>query len=268
MFQRNNDLASRTNSPLKNHLKFALAIATASYSDTSRSRSQCGRPGHDFELATGFLFTEGILTTSKQVKKVHHCGPKGKEGETNTVRVDLEDKVQIDFEKLDRHFYTTSSCGVCGKSSIEALAVGVEGELPQDSTTWESDFIYGLPKQLESSQDVFERTGGLHASALFSKNGEIDIVREDVGRHNALDKVIGANFLKGNTVLNEFLLLLSGRISFELVQKALVAGIRTIVAVGSPSSLAVQLASEYDMTLVGFVRDSRFNVYSGKERIK
>ena len=225
-------------------------------------------PGNDFELATGFLFTEGILTTPNQVKKVHHCGPKGEEGETNTVRVDLEDDVAIDFDKLDRHFYTTSSCGVCGKSSIEALSVGVEGARPDSGTTWDSDFIYGLPERLETSQDVFERTGGLHASALFNPNGKIDMVREDVGRHNALDKVIGAKFLDGSTVLSETLLLLSGRISFELVQKALVAGIRTIVAVGSPSSLAVELAGEYDMTLVGFARDNRFNVYTGKERIK
>ncbi len=225
-------------------------------------------PGSDFELAAGFLFTEGIISDPADLLKIHHCGPPNKEGAENTVRVDLNEGISVDIKQLERHFYTTSSCGVCGKSSIEALSTGVESRhRGGNEIRWRRTLIHELPEKLSQVQSVFERTGGLHASALFDTNGQLDIVREDVGRHNALDKVIGAKFLAGETNLAEYLLLLSGRISFELVQKALMAGISCIVAVGSPSSLAVELAEEYGMTLVGFVRDERFNVYCGGERI-
>jgi FdhD protein len=223
-------------------------------------------PGDDFELATGFLFTEGILQSAEQVEGIKHCGKIGKVGFKNTVRVDLKDDVNVDFKKLERHFYTTSSCGVCGKTSIEALQTGAT-RIEDDNFVFKSDLIHELPEKLLKNQSVFERTGGLHASALFDKYGTLDIVREDVGRHNALDKIIGAKFLENKTPLNDKLLLLSGRISFELVQKALMAGIPIIVAVGPPSSLAVELAEEFNITLVGFVRNQRFNVYTGKRRI-
>ena len=225
-------------------------------------------PGNDFELATGFLFTESIIHDPADVREVHHCGPPAEAGAENTVRVDLNPGVEVDFESLERHFYTTSSCGVCGKTSIEALSKGVEArERADDELRISSELINTLPDRLSRVQSVFEQTGGLHASALFDQTGTIDTVREDVGRHNALDKVIGANFLAGKTVINDRVLLLSGRISFELVQKALMAQIPIIVAVGSPSSLAVELAEEYGMTLVGFARDNRFNVYCGHRRI-
>lgn len=247
-------------------------------------------PGEDGELAVGFLFTEGIVESSEQVKQVRHCGPKGRnlsgsegvllrEGafdangtlptghvSANTIRVDLADGVEIDLKRLERHFYTTSSCGVCGKSSIEALQTGakkLEGDL-----TINTDIVHRLPGSLRSAQDNFEITGGLHASALFSLDGKIDIVREDVGRHNALDKVIGAKFLSGELPLSNKLLLVSGRASFELVQKALMAGIPILAAVGAPSSLAVELAREYGMTLIGFLRGGRFNVYCGETRLR
>jgi FdhD protein len=223
-------------------------------------------PGDDFELATGFLFTEGILKSAEQVDGVKHCGRFGQVGFKNTVRVDLKDDVIVDFKKLERHFYTTSSCGVCGKTSIEALQTGAT-KIENDDFVIESELIHELPQKLLENQSVFERTGGLHASALFDKNGNLTIVREDVGRHNALDKVIGANFLESKTPLDDKILLLSGRISFELVQKTLMAGIPIIIAVGSPSSLAVELAEEFNITLVGFVRDGRFNIYTGKHRI-
>ena len=223
-------------------------------------------PGDDFELAVGFLFTEGIIESQEQIKDIKHCGKIGQVGFHNTVRVDLQNDVEIDFKKLERHFYTTSSCGVCGKTSIEALQTNAS-KVENDDFLIESDLIHELPKKLLEKQSIFERTGGLHASALFDKNGKLDILREDVGRHNALDKIIGAKFLENKTQLNDKILLLSGRISFELVQKNLMAGIPIIVAVGSPSSLAVELAEEFNITLVGFVRNERFNIYTGKHRI-
>ena len=233
-------------------------------------------PGDDGELAAGFLFTEGILKSPDQIKQIRHCGLKiGKASTTldraaalnsNTIRVDLADGVEVDIKGLDRHFYTTSSCGVCGKSSIEALQTGVK-KLTPGTLTMHADLIHQLPERLRASQDVFDQTGGLHASALFDGDGELEIVREDVGRHNALDKVIGAKFLAGELPLSDKILLVSGRASFELVQKALMAGIPILIAVGAPSSLAVELAKEFGMTLIGFVRDESFNVYSGAERV-
>ena len=221
-------------------------------------------PDHDFELAAGFLFTEGILQSSEQIAQIKHCGKIG-EGFTNTVRVDLQKDVKFDFKRLERHFYTSSSCGVCGKSSIEALQTGVKRI--ESNLQIKSDLIHQLPDILRESQTVFNETGGLHASALFDENGNLDIVREDVGRHNALDKVIGAKFLVNQTPLSDKILLVSGRASFELVQKALMAQIPILAAVGSPSSLAVELAKEFGMTLIGFVRDNRFNIYSGEESV-
>ncbi|MDM7921887.1 MAG: formate dehydrogenase accessory sulfurtransferase FdhD, partial [Pyrinomonadaceae bacterium] len=233
-------------------------------------------PGDDGELAAGFLFTEGILKHPGQIRQIRHCGLKlGRQKGTldraaalnsNTIRVDLAADSAVDLKKLERHFYTTSSCGVCGKSSIDALRTEA-ARLPDDGFRVSSDVIHSLPARLRESQSVFERTGGLHASALFDREGNLELVREDVGRHNALDKVIGRKFLDGETPLADRILLVSGRASFELVQKALVAGIPIIAAVGAPSSLAVELAREYNMTLIGFVRDRRFNIYCGAGRV-
>ena len=233
-------------------------------------------PGEDAELAAGFLFTEGIVGRPDQIKQIRHCGLKVGKGSgrldraaalnSNTIRVDLNDGVDIDLKRLERHFYTTSSCGVCGKTSIAALHTGAK-KIEGDDFRISSDLINTLPDILRASQNVFDQTGGLHASALFNTDGTLDIVREDVGRHNALDKIIGAKFLAGETPLSEKILLVSGRASFELVQKALMAGIPILAAVGAPSSLAVELAVEFGMTLVGFVRDGRFNIYTGAERI-
>lgn len=217
-------------------------------------------PGDDGELAAGFLFTEGIISSPDQIEQIRHCG----DG-TNTIRVDLHDCLDLDLKRLDRNFYTTSSCGVCGKASIEALATGVKRT--ESDTKVTPDVIHSLPHRLREAQSVFDTTGGLHASALFEADGGLDIVREDVGRHNALDKVIGAKFLASKTPISNNILLVSGRASFELVQKALMAGIPILAAVGAPSSLAVELAREYGMTLIGFVRDDRFNIYCGKERV-
>lgn len=223
-------------------------------------------PGDDAELAAGFLFTEGIITSPGQIKQISHSGPARAGTTNNSIRIDLDGGLDLDLKRLERNFYTTSSCGVCGKASIEALATGVkqiESELEIDA-----EIIHSLPQMLRKAQAIFETTGGLHASALFNSDGTLDIVREDVGRHNALDKVIGAKFLANETLLSNSILLVSGRASFELVQKALMAGIPVLAAVGAPSSLAVELANEYGMTLAGFVRDGRFNVYCGETRFR
>lgn len=223
-------------------------------------------PGHDFELAVGFLFTEGIVQNFEQIESVKYCEDGGKqEQKENIVRVELKPEVKIDFEKLHRHFYTTSSCGVCGKTSIDAVKVNCTTST--DSFEIKSSMVHTLPEKLRKAQQVFEYTGGLHASALFDDAGNLILLREDVGRHNALDKIIGAMLFKNEIPLSNYLLLVSGRSSFELVQKAAVAGIPLLAAVGAPSSLAVQLAKDVNITLLGFVRDQRFNIYSGEHRV-
>jgi len=215
------------------------------------------------QLALGFLLTEGIIQSADQVASVTHTGLDGEDGLQNTIRVELQADVDVALDKLERHFYTTSSCGVCGKASLEALHVSGQESLGQHTTTFPRDVIIALPDRVRLLQPLFSATGGLHAAAIFTADGEIVIVKEDVGRHNATDKVIGALLLPGN----QFGLLVSGRASFELMQKALVAGIPFLAAVGAPSSLAVQTARKFDMTLVGFLRDSTFNIYAGAARI-
>lgn len=225
-------------------------------------------PGADFELAAGFLFTEGIVKSTAEIEKIQHCGvPVKNSVSRNTVRVDLRPGVTIDFKRLERHFYTSSSCGVCGKTSIEALETGVCKLREKAKPVFTAEIVNHLPETLRRTQIVFDRTGGLHAAALFDSAGKMESPREDVGRHNAVDKLIGAQFLAGKTPVSDKLLLVSGRASFELVQKALMAGIPMLAAVGAPSSLAVELAEEYGMTLLGFVRERRFNIYTGAERI-
>jgi FdhD protein len=219
-------------------------------------------PGHDLELAVGFLFTEGVIVAREQVAGARACGA------GNVARVDLHPGVAVDLSRLERHFYTSSSCGVCGKASLEAVRVCARNRLPESRPVVEAAVIHHLPEALRAAQAVFDRTGGLHAAALFDANGNLLCLREDVGRHNALDKLIGAQFLAGRTPLWEGVLLVSGRASFELVQKAAVAGIPILAAVGAPSSLAVSLAREQGLTVLGFVRQDRFNIYTGAERVR
>jgi FdhD protein len=234
---------------------------------TSKSLSITMRtPGHDFDLAAGFLFTEGIVQETTQIANIQHCAKTGG-GKANVVRVDLRADVTIDFARLQRHFYTSSSCGVCGKTSIEALQATACPTISPMALTVNADVIHTLPSKLRGVQAVFEATGGLHAAALFDGAGQLLDWREDVGRHNAVDKLIGAQFRANQTPLTERLLLVSGRASFELVQKSLMGGIPILAAVGAPSSLAVELASNFGMTVIGFVRNERFNIYSGSERI-
>ncbi len=225
-------------------------------------------PGNDEELAAGFLFTEGLLRFPEDVTGIAGCGPaSGAHQGKNVVKVRLSDQARIIWPKLERHFYATSSCGVCGKASLDALEVQGLKPIPRDGFQISMKEISELPARLRSQQAVFDQTGGLHAAAIFSEAGQLIALREDVGRHNAVDKLIGSQFLAGKTPLSKNMLFLSGRASFELVQKAVVAGIPLIAAVGAPSSLAVELAKRFDVTLLGFVRDSRFNIYNGSWRL-
>jgi FdhD protein len=224
-------------------------------------------PGNDAELAVGFLFTEGIVREAAEVQGVVPRGQPAPNGLVNVVRVELAPGVAVDFERLKRHFYTTSSCGVCGKSSIDAVAVQGRFDVRGAPFAIGREQLGRLPEALERQQAVFEQTGGLHASGLFDASGRVELVREDVGRHNALDKLIGHELLRGRVPLLQRGIVVSGRASFELMQKAMTAGCPFLAAVGAPSSLAVELAAEFGMTLVGFLRKDRCNVYTRPDRV-
>jgi FdhD protein len=253
-----------TEEPLEIRLGYSQDDGTrteASISITMRT------PGSDDELAVGFLFGEGIITRAADVELVRPCGPPAANGLINVIRVELAADVRPDVDRLERHFYTTSSCGVCGKASLEAVAVHGRFAISESTFTIGSSIIGTLPEQLLARQSLFGETGGIHASGLFNSAGNVVDVREDVGRHNALDKLIGAQLRAGRVPLLDRGILVSGRASFELLQKAMVAGCPLVAAVGAPSSLAVELAAEFDLTLVGFLRPDRFNVYTNPHRI-
>ncbi|MDP4265766.1 MAG: formate dehydrogenase accessory sulfurtransferase FdhD [Bacteroidota bacterium] len=225
-------------------------------------------PGNDAELAAGFLFTEGIIRSKEDILSCSSSGESNKAGlGGNIITVELRPGISFDPQKIERHFYTSSSCGVCGKSSIDAVKNVFNNTPLKDNIRINAPVLPGLPESLRKQQEVFEHTGGLHASALFDLDGRLLLSREDVGRHNALDKLVGASLATGELPLDHHILLLSGRASFELVQKAAMAGIKIVCAVGAPSSLAVEMAKETGMTLIGFLRDGRFNIYSGQQRI-
>lgn len=225
-------------------------------------------PGNDFELALGFLFTEGIIQNPQDIYKIQYCTELNtKENLENIVRVELKPDLEIDLSNLQRNFYTTSSCGVCGKESIEAIKTNCPVQHMDVSVRINPQTITQLPDKLRAQQSVFEHTGGIHACALFDTNGNLLLLREDVGRHNALDKLIGAALNTPAIQPNKTVLLLSGRASFELLQKAAMAGIPIVCAVGAPSSLAVETAQSFNITLVGFLRNQRFNIYSTPQRI-
>lgn len=252
--QRQDDLLS-VEEPLEISIRYGLNLETKNLSVTMRT------PGHDEELALGFLLSEGIITNYEQVIGAV-------QEDANRISIILHEDTPFDPSKFERHIYTTSSCGICAKSSIEA--VRVESTLPKIDQNWAvaAPTLYRLPALLREWQADFSSTGGLHAAALFTQEGELLSLREDVGRHNALDKLIGHALQTDAYPLRTQILLLSGRASFELIQKAALAGISFVAAVGAPSTLAVQLTKEMKLVLVGFLKADKFNIYVGAERIK
>ncbi|MDP3929553.1 MAG: formate dehydrogenase accessory sulfurtransferase FdhD [Bacteroidota bacterium] len=249
--------------PLEIRLGFGLSQNRAQQRISVTMRT----PGNDFELAIGFLFTEGIIASIQDILTIQYCTEaQTQEQHFNVIRVELKENVDFDSATLQRNFYTSSSCGVCGKASIDAV-------FQQCDTKEKSIFsispsvILALSETLRSQQQVFKYTGGLHGCGLFDLKGKLLLSREDVGRHNALDKLIGAALGSDQNILEKSMLVLSGRASFELLQKAAMAQIPMVVSVGAPSSLAVETAKQFDITLIGFVKADKFNIYAGAQRL-
>jgi FdhD protein len=226
-------------------------------------------PGADFELAAGFLYGEGIVSSPEDIEKISYCVDADVDAEQryNIVNVELRGGRDYDLRPLERHFYTTSACGVCGKASLEQLELRGCPVIPPGPEI-AAETVYSLPKKLREAQGLFEATGGLHAAALFDAEGELVALKEDVGRHNATDKLVGWALLEGRLPLSEHIVMVSGRSSFEIMQKCLVAGVPVVCAISAPSSLAVDVAQEFGMTLIGFLRGNRFNVYAGFDRLQ
>lgn len=219
-------------------------------------------PGNDEDLAIGFLFTEGIINSIGDIKDVSHLAMNCSDKKENIIVVELMDHAVPNLGTSERNFYTTSSCGVCGKGSIQSIrTVSIYQNIEKSELIIHQEYLFGMGRKLRLGQLNFEASGGIHASGLFNLNADLLALREDVGRHNALDKLIGHYFQQGELPLQEKILLLSGRASFELIQKAAMAGIRIVASIGAPSSLALELAVEFDITLIGFLKENRFNIY-------
>jgi FdhD protein len=219
-------------------------------------------PGQDPELATGFLFTEGIIRSEKEIKAIS-----SNSDTTNTILVSLHEDVTPILKSIQRNFMSNAGCGVCGKTDLAAIHTPVNIAVTANDAMWPSSLIYGLPEILRQQQQLFDDTGGIHAAALFSRSSALLLMREDIGRHNAVDKLIGASLQQQLFPMHPYILLLSGRAGFELIQKAAMAGIKMIAAVGAPSGMAVKKAAEWDITLIGFLRQQRFNIYTGAHRV-
>ena len=223
-------------------------------------------PGHDEELAIGFLLAEGVITNSSDVLEIAYCQQGEASLHKNILNVFLSPEVEINLDRLKRNVYASSSCGLCGKASIESLQ-NIFEPLNKIETVISVDKILTLAQKLRAKQSTFDKTGGLHAAGMFDRNGELLVLREDIGRHNAVDKILGHLFLKNRMPLEDCVLMVSGRASFEIIQKSLAGRVGIICAVSAPSSLAVDMAKESGQTLIGFLRERKFNVYSHKERI-
>ncbi|HYY69627.1 MAG TPA: formate dehydrogenase accessory sulfurtransferase FdhD [Terriglobales bacterium] len=223
-------------------------------------------PGHDLELAAGFLFTEGLIQKREQIARIEEGTAENKDARENVVRVELAG-TGFERDRMQRNFFVASSCGICGKASIDAIRVrGIPP--PNPDFRFDPEVLCALPDKLRAAQTIFGRTGGLHAAGLFNSAGELVAAREDVGRHNAVDKIIGWALMQGGVPLSNCALMVSGRGGFEIIQKALVAGIPLVASVSAPSGLAVRLARELGLTLVGFLRARRFLIYSGEQRLE
>jgi FdhD protein len=225
-------------------------------------------PGADFELAAGFLYCEGVISCKADIQRISYCVDESVDGEQryNIVNVELRPGLIADLQPLERHFFTSSACGVCGKASLEALRLRGYPVISSVATV-KPEIIYSLPDKLRAAQGIFTATGGLHAAATFDIQGQLLNLREDVGRHNALDKLIGTALLSDELPLNNHIVMVSGRSSFEILQKSVAAEVPIVCSVSAPSSLAVSVAKEFGITLIGFLRGERFNVYTGLERI-
>jgi FdhD protein len=226
-------------------------------------------PGNDFELAAGFLYCEGIIDSENQIISIKYCYTSGKEQEEdNVVRVELHPSLEVDLSKSERHGFSHSGCGICGLTSIDSAFKLASLKIHKDDLKIKLDLISSLPEKSHEHQHNYKHTGGIHSASLFSLDGRFIDIMEDVGRHNAVDKLIGKRLRSKESNSNSPILFLSGRMGFELVQKAAMAGIPILISVGAPSSLAIQLGMKMKMTLVGFTRNNTFNVYSGAERIQ
>lgn len=225
-------------------------------------------PGNDFELAAGFLFCEGIIHSNDEIVSIKYCYSSGKEQEEdNVVRVELRPEVEVNLSQSERHGFAHSGCGICGLTSIDSAFKLAKSSMPKEFTKIDIDVINSLSEKALKLQYNFKSTGGIHGASLFTPDGELLDIMEDVGRHNAVDKLIGKRLLQNKMLKEEQILFLSGRMGFELAQKAAMAGFATVVSVGAPSSLAIQLGIKMKMTLIGFTKNSKFNVYCGSERI-
>lgn len=258
--------------PLEIRIEYDDSLSPLNKTATKTVAMTMRTPGDDRPLAIGFLFSEGMISSPKDLTEVSLCGPSSPvHGGQNIVRVKLAAGVKVPLQDLERLFMTNSSCGICGKTSFESLAL-----IPQntgknaekiETRKVHPNILFSLPAKLLNAQRAFARTGGLHAAALVTFEGVIESLFEDVGRHNAVDKIVGAQFLAGTIPLKNKIVLVSGRASFELVQKSIKAGASMLVALGAPSSLALDLAAKYDLTLIGFARDQKFNIYTGGHRV-
>ncbi|MBV8498987.1 MAG: formate dehydrogenase accessory sulfurtransferase FdhD [Candidatus Eremiobacteraeota bacterium] len=250
-----------TEEPLE--LRLVVGAKTQTFAVTMRT------PGNDFELAAGFVFSEGIVHSRDEIAGLTYCLDPSVEPEQryNIVTVELRNPARtLDLARFERHFTMSSSCGVCGRAQLDSIrSLGVTPI--EDDVRIAASVVYALPQRMREAQRIFEKTGGLHAAALFDERGDVVAVREDVGRHNALDKLVGWALLDGRLPLRRCALMVSGRASYEILQKSVMARIPIVCSVSAPSSLAVELAREFNVTLVGFVRDDRANVYTNSDRV-
>ena len=225
-------------------------------------------PGHDEDLVRGFLFNEQIIQNLKDIENIKSFGDKvGQYNIQNKILVTLNNSKNVNISKIKKDFLTNSSCGVCGKSSLDALEILKKDKTPKSNPKLSKEVLINSPSVLRKNQSEFAKTGGIHASGLFSSNGDLISLREDVGRHNALDKLIGDSLINNNLKPNEQFITCSGRLNFELVQKVLMTNIGLMIGVGAPTSLAIDLANRFDMTLVGFVKEDSFNIYTNKQKV-